>query len=182
MNHVCFVVTGLPGCGKTTVGKKLAEILEAPLIDKDTYLEHLFHVRGVGDSAWRQILSRDADGLFITDSTRECKVVLVSHWRPANLPVQYGTPTDWLSESFADIIEVYCTCPIDIAAKRFKTRVRHAGHVDDKKSIKEITQWLSDYNTHLPLGLGNKLVINTIDDNWLPDLRKELQKVVSCNA
>jgi shikimate kinase len=36
------VVSGLPGSGKTTLGRRLAQALNLPLIDKDDILDRLF--------------------------------------------------------------------------------------------------------------------------------------------
>jgi shikimate kinase / 3-dehydroquinate synthase len=35
------VVTGLPGAGKTTVGRALAAALDVPFLDKDDFLDDL---------------------------------------------------------------------------------------------------------------------------------------------
>jgi hypothetical protein len=48
------VVSGLPGSGKTTLGRRLARALGLPLIDKDDILERLFETKGIGDTAWRR--------------------------------------------------------------------------------------------------------------------------------
>ena len=49
-----MVVSGLPGSGKTTIGRRLAAALSLPLIDKDDILDRLFETKGVGDSTWRR--------------------------------------------------------------------------------------------------------------------------------
>ena len=52
----CIAITGLPGSGKSTIGKQAASLLGVPLLDKDDYLEALFEERGSGDSQLRSQL------------------------------------------------------------------------------------------------------------------------------
>ena len=56
-----LVMSGLPGSGKTTLGRSLARALDLPLLDKDEILEGLFDSLGIGDAEWRSRLSRAAD-------------------------------------------------------------------------------------------------------------------------
>ena len=44
------VVSGLPASGKTTLARRLASVLELPLIDKDDILDRLFAERGIGNA------------------------------------------------------------------------------------------------------------------------------------
>ena len=138
MNKFCIVISGLPASGKTTLAKALSTALSIPLVDKDDYLELLFSQRGVGNSHWRQQLSREADGDFIgaAMSTEYAfkPLILVSHWRPAGEDLDFGTPTQWLGQHFSKVIELYCECPVEIAAARFSRRVRHRGHLDLEKT------------------------------------------------
>jgi hypothetical protein len=50
MRKPFVVISGLPGSGKTTLGRRLAPILNLPLIDKDDILNRLFESKGVGSS------------------------------------------------------------------------------------------------------------------------------------
>lgn len=92
-NESCIYVTGLPGAGKTTVGRYIAKLLAIPILDKDDYLEALFEARGVGDMAWRHKLSREADVIFQREARSINRTVLVSHWRPKGALADYGTHT-----------------------------------------------------------------------------------------
>src|ERR1700754_1620515 len=57
----CFIViSGLPGSGKTTLGRHPALALGLPLLDKDAILERLFESKGVRDLEWRRALSRES--------------------------------------------------------------------------------------------------------------------------
>jgi len=175
-NELCIYITGLPGAGKSAIGRYVSDFLSIPIIDKDDYLESLFESRGVGDSNWRHKLSREADQFFRNDAESENKIVLVSHWRPKDASVNYGTPSDWLVHAFNDVIEICCDCPVSVATNRFINRVRHMGHVDESRSSKEIAAWLNEYATHLPIGFGMCISINSARDEWKNEIKNELQK------
>jgi len=175
-NELCIYITGLPGAGKSTIGKYVSDFLSIPMLDKDDYLEILFKSRGVGDSNWRHKLSREADQLFKSDAESKNKIVLVSHWRPKGTLVNYGTPSGWLVDTFNDVIEICCDCSVSVAANRFVNRARHMGHVDDSRSSTEIESWLSEYLVQLPIGFGRCISVNSASEEWKYEIEYELQK------
>lgn len=71
------------------------------------------------------------------------KAVLVSHWRPLGIEGT-GTPTDWLFDTFSNIVEVCCDCSAKIATDRLTQRERHKGHMDDTRTPTEISEWIED--------------------------------------
>jgi len=178
MDKICIVVSGLPASGKTTLAKDLAAVMSLTLLDKDSYLELLFSQRGVGDSNWRHKLSREADKDFsraaIYAKNQHESVILVSHWRPANKQLNFGTPTAWIEHNFTRVIELYCQCPVEVAAARFSSRVRHRGHLDLQKSASEVLKWLTAYSQYLPLNLATTITVDTSTDNPLEDVIKQL--------
>ncbi len=175
-NEYCIYITGLPGAGKSTIGKYVSDLLSIPILDKDDYLETLFETRGVGDADWRHKLSREADVLFKQEAESKNKVVLVSHWRPKDALVNYGTPSDWLTDTYSTVIEVYCNCSTSVAANRFTSRVRQTGHVDESRTSIEIDEWLSEYAAHLPIGLGRCILINSASEKWENEIKSEFQE------
>jgi AAA domain len=123
------VVSGLPGSGKTTLGRLIAGRLDLPLIDKDAILEELFDRRGSGDAEWRRALSRESDRLFQALASAASGAVLVSFWHLPGMPPDCGTPTSWLRE-VTSVVNLRCICPARAAAERFFRRARHPGHLD----------------------------------------------------
>ena len=182
MQNFCIAVTGMPGSGKSTAGKQVAEKLDFAFLDKDEYLETLFEDKGTGDLAWRQKLSRESDELFQRDAESHKSVVLVSHWRPRGCNTTSGTPVEWLAEKFSQIVELYCSCPIEEAATRFIGRDRHPGHLDRLKTRTEILQWLAEYQGHLPLSLGKVEVLDTGSGKGLDEIGSILSQHVKTEA
>lgn len=182
MNNFCIVVTGLPGSGKSTVGKIVAEKLDVPMLDKDDYLERLFEERGIGDLAWRQRLSRESDELFKREAMGLKTAVLVSHWRPRRLNSKSGTPVEWLNSHFAHIIELFCQCSVEEAAKRFVNRTRHPGHQDGLKSHEEIMTWMHSYNRLLPLALGTLEIIETESKTDMDEMISKLSRHIQSDV
>jgi glucokinase len=133
-----IIVTGLPGSGKSSLARRLAPVLDLPVIDKDMILEELFTSRGAGDSAWRRALSRESDRIFQCQATASGGAILVSFWHQAGMAIDSGTPTDWLSALSDHVVNVHCVCPPEIAAERFLSRRRHSGHLDQDRSRAEV--------------------------------------------
>jgi len=177
MTSTAIVLTGLPASGKTTIGRSIATVLEIPLLDKDDFLEDLFEKHGVGDSVWRRRLSLESDELFQKSAANMTTAVLVSHWRPIGIEGT-GTPTDWLLDTFSNIIEVYCDCSAKTAADRFIQRERHKGHADDTRSPREISEWMVQLDRGYPLGLGTRLKVNTNAPVNMPQLIGELSIIL----
>ena len=61
---VFVVVSGLPGAGKSTIGRVLADQLRVPCLDKDDFLDRLLE-NSSDPQKERATLSRSADASFI---------------------------------------------------------------------------------------------------------------------
>ena len=118
-------ISGLPGSGKTTLGRRLAPMLNLPLIDKDDILSRLFESKGVGNAAWRRALSGESDLILQQDGSSSGGAILVSFWRLPGMPLDSGTPTDWLDAPSHHVVNVHCGCELEVAASRFFQRRRH---------------------------------------------------------
>jgi AAA domain-containing protein len=124
------VISGIPGSGKTQLGRQLAAALHLTFLDKDDLLDRLFEQRGTGDPAWRRMLSRESDGLLEREAAASAGAVLVSFWHQPGMPGGSGTPTNWLAALSPRLVHVHCVCAPELAAARFLQRQRHRGHLD----------------------------------------------------
>jgi hypothetical protein len=134
-----IVISGIPGSGKTTLGRQLATSLFWPVIDKDAFLEQLFRKEKEIDTAKRRLLSRKSDDLLREAARREQRAVIVSFWHVPGMPDDSGTPTEWLAASADRIVGVHCACDPAVAARRFVERERHPAHGDSARGLDQLT-------------------------------------------
>ena len=158
---VVVVMTGLPGSGKTTLGRALAAELGLPFLDKDDILETLFAQFPVDGPQDRQRLSRASDAVLESVATGIGSAVLASFWRREELSRTSGTPTAWLRDLPGSLVEVQCVCPPDVAARRFVERQRHLSHLDADRSVDDLAAQLSQLDALGPWGLGALLTVDT---------------------
>jgi adenylylsulfate kinase-like enzyme len=172
------VVSGLPGSGKTTLARKLAPALALPLLDKDDILEGLFEALGVGDTNWRQRLSRSSDEIFERLAKTSQGAVLTSFWRNPEISTQSGTPTDWISTVSQRIVEVHCICDPEIAAARYLNRIRHPGHLDSAKRPEDVLSSFRRLAAVGALGLGKLLQVDTANEIELDSVVRDIKALL----
>jgi glucokinase len=166
------VVSGLPGSGKSTLARQLAVALDLPLLDKDTILESLFELKGVG---CRRELSRESDVMLQAEAMASEGAVLVSHWRLPGMPLNSGTPTTWLSKLSDRVVNVHCQCPAEVAAERFCRRMRHPGHGDHERSHAEILASIRELAGFGRLHVGPRVEVDTSQTFDLDVVVREIQ-------
>ncbi|WP_165821253.1 AAA family ATPase [Nocardioides gansuensis] len=128
--RLLIVVSGLAASGKTTVSKVLSLGLCMPLIDKDEILEALFDSLGCEDREQRYRLSRASDEVLHRIAASANTAVVVNWWNHDSAPAR-------LREISDSQVEVFCECPVELAAARFASRERHSGHLDHLRTPEE---------------------------------------------
>ena len=147
------VVGGVPGSGKTTLARPLARELRLPLVSKDTIKEALFDVLGTGDLEWSRRLGQAAHRVMYAIAAESQGAVLESHfWR--------GLAEDDLRALGSPMIQVYCRCPLDLAADRYRQRAtsadRHPGHLPEHQAEEVTKAWRE--KEPQPLDLDGELI------------------------
>lgn len=182
MRTAFVVIAGLPGSGKTTLGRRLAPAMELPLIDKDDILERLFESKGVGDAAWRRSLSRESDVLLQHRAKTSGGAILTSFWHVPGMLADSGTPIDWLAGPSHHVVVVHCVCAPAIAARRFLKRQRHPGHLDDRSSEAEVLASLQRLARLPPLDIGARIDVDTSSEPNLADVVRAVRDAFRSSA
>ncbi|MDB4264916.1 ATP-binding protein [bacterium] len=170
-----ILISGIPGCGKSTLGKSLSTALGLPMLDKDDILEAMFDSLGVGEADWRHRLSRSADEELQRMVKRIDKAIITSWWRHPELTGESGTPIEWLSSPEGIIVEVHCICDPRVAAKRFSGRSRHQGHLDETRGREDLVPKFEQLALLGPLGMGNIVYAETSGQVNMHKLLLEIQ-------
>jgi energy-coupling factor transporter ATP-binding protein EcfA2 len=172
MDREIVVVTGAPGSGKSTLARHLARILQMNLISKDLIKESLWDdfQPAVGDLEWSRRLDAAAMEVFWALAAQSQRAVLETDFRPQN-----DSEKAKFSGLSARLVEVYCSCPSEVALRRHKRRATQAGlhpaHVAptlDAPFLAECDQ---------PIGLGSVIEVDTTQ---VIDI-EELAKVISAD-
>ncbi len=178
MRKPFVVISGLPGSGKTTLGRRLVPALNLPLVDKDDILDRLFESKGVGEAAWRRTLSRESDVILQHEAKNSNGAILASFWRLPGMPSDSGTPTDWLDAPSHHVVNVHCVCDLEVAASRFLHRRRHPGHLDGESSSAEVLVSLRMLSQLPPLDIGQRIDVDTSHEPDLTDIVRAIRRAV----
>jgi predicted kinase len=151
---VVVVVTGIPASGKTTLATALSTRLGWPLISKDLVKEALFDSLGTGDLVWSQRLGRAGHVVMYSLAATIPRVILEAHF-------QRGIAEPELLALNRRIVQIYCSCPVDLAAERYRRRIddpeRHDGHLPEHQSDEVTGRWMEA--TPTPLDFPNALLV-----------------------
>jgi hypothetical protein len=162
------IVTGPPGSGKTTLGRKLARDLNLPILYKDGIKDILFDTLGWKDREWSMKLGRASMELlfYALECALQAGNSLLTEC--AFIP-HYHTPRFLaLQEKYSfSPIQVYCTARPDILFERFQKRVeageRHPGHGDGSITYDQFCESLRQ-GKYDPLEIGGRMIAVDIND------------------
>lgn len=130
-----IIITGLPGTGKSTLGRRLAEKLQLPFISKDDFKEIVFDDLGWQDREWsRKVGGASYDMLYyVAESILKAgkPLIIETNFNPANANKKILKLKD--KYDFTPF-QIRCHTDGEVLFNRFKSRVesgnRHPGHVD----------------------------------------------------
>jgi predicted kinase len=148
-------VSGAPGSGKTTLAAALAAELGYALLAKDMIKETL-HDALEGppdpDRAWSRRLGAAAMELLWELAAHAPSVVIEANFRP-----HHDYELAKIRGLAADPVEVFCSCPPEVAERRYNERApsRHPVHVVDT--------WPATAKTEFdgPVGIGHLVTVDT---------------------
>jgi broad-specificity NMP kinase len=137
-----IIVTGVPGCGKTTLATQLAAELGVRYLGKDQIKEALWDAIGPGDITWSHELGAAAS-VALLHLTGALDDAVVDH------PVPSAHSEEW--RALADVVEVHVRCAPEVGRERYASRNRHPCHFDQDR-ITDYDVWLDDDAKRAPLG------------------------------
>ncbi|MFO7711275.1 MAG: AAA family ATPase [Candidatus Woesearchaeota archaeon] len=181
MQPVLIIVTGLPGTGKTTIGKQISNRFSLPFICKDSIKEVLFDELGwnekdlcrkIGGASY-ELLYHFVEMLLESRSS----VVVEANFVPeiANHKFHQLRKLDFIP------VQIRCFARQEIILERFKKREeskrRHPGH-RVRRTMEEWIPILSrEKSEFLSIG-GKKFDLDTTSSTTLGELEQELDQIL----
>jgi predicted kinase len=144
----------VPGAGKTTLGAALALTLRVPFLSLDSIKEHLYS----SDDTWEAYELRMAAEAEL--SSRLCELgghAVVDIWVAPQRDTE--RVSSLLIAQGADVVEVLCRVPADVAVRRYAGRPRSGPHRPaDSATLQRIRAAAEQIQ---PLGIGRCIEVDT---------------------
>lgn len=162
-----LIISGPPASGKTTLGYKLKEYYNLPLIYKDLIKETLFDTLGIADADWSRKLGSTSMVLLykLLDENLSAKKSII--FENAFLGNNESNRARAVIDKYnAYPIEIFCTASDDIIMERFMKRERsperHKGH-HRKNVAPDLEERLKNKAYH-SLNLNEHVITCNTDD------------------
>lgn len=135
MQTTIIIFTGLPGTGKTTLSRQVADVLGVTLIAKDDIKEIMYDNIGWSDKAFSAKLAHATFGImdYVTEQHLKngVSIILESNYSPALASEDFQ---NWQKKYGCSIVQIVCQTDVDVLARRYFERQhtsRHPGHLDN---------------------------------------------------
>lgn len=162
------IVTGPPGAGKTTLGRKLSAELGLPFVSKDDIKEILFETLGWDDRQWSKRLGAASFEILFHILERQLAAGRSVVVETAFIP-QYHTARflDLRDEYGFEPVHILCHAVDEILFDRFVERIeageRHPGHVDPLMDVDQFAELLRERGYDAPNIGGLLLEVDVTD-------------------
>lgn len=162
-----ILILGLPGAGKTTLGKKIADELRVPFISKDDIKVRLFDVYGWKDrqaSKQAGVASfRIMDYLTEEQIKRGNSLILESTFNPIYDDARFQA---WQKKYGVRYVQLYCYADADTVRQRFaqrmKTNNRHVSAVEGDEGLQVLEGYIQQ--GFMPLSIDSTIIkVDTTD-------------------
>lgn len=152
-----MLVSGLPGSGKTTLAKGLADALEFTLVSKDYIKEALFDALASrpGDLTVSRDVGAAAMEVLWAVAAHAREVVLEANFRPHS-----AYERTKLAGLEANLVEVFCECSREEARRRFESRASRGAHPAHPLTVLS-SSLMDEYDG--PVGIGPVIRVSTME-------------------
>lgn len=133
---VIAIITGMPGTGKTSLGKVLSERYHFPFISKDALKDRMFDTLGWSDKAWSLKVSaashRIMDYVIEQELNAGHSVIVESNFKHDIDSERFRK----IQNQYAcSVVQILCFADGEVVYERFMKRIgtttRHQGHVEE---------------------------------------------------
>lgn len=162
-----ILILGIPGAGKTTLGKKIAHELHVPFISKDDIKVMLFDTYGWKDREASKQAGKASYRIMDYFTEEQIKhgnsLILESTFNPTYDDARFQA---WQKEYGVRYIQLYCYADADVMRQRFaqraKTNERHVSAVEGNEGLQVLEGYIQlGFN---PLNVDSRIIkVDTTD-------------------
>lgn len=170
MKTAIIIFTGLPGTGKTSLSRKIANDLGIELLSKDDLKEIMFDEIGWSDKEFSKKLANACYGIMDVITEQNLKnghsIILESNYYPKVVSEKFR---NLRAKYDCRVIQIVCQTDVDVLAKRYFDRQssnRHPGHLDNGSELSykmDFERRVADFQDQPIDVAGPKLIVDTTD-------------------